>query len=68
VEYLLADVRYLPIRSNSVNFIYALSPLEHVERWDLVVREAFKALRSLGLLRRAIVSSTGYPDIQFSCH
>jgi len=94
VEYLLADARYLPFKSNSVDFIYALSLLEHVEGWDLVVREAFRALRSPGLLviqlpnleylvephtkfpllglmpgplRRAIASSTGHPELQFSC-
>jgi len=94
VEYLLADARYLPFRSNSINFICAISLLEHVEGWKLVIREAFRTLRSPGLLviqlpnltylveshtkfpllglmpeplKRATVSSVGYPELQFSC-
>jgi len=49
VDYLQADVRYLPLKSGGVYFVYALSLLEHVEGWELVIREAFRVLKSRGL-------------------
>jgi len=94
VDYLQADVRYLPLKSGGVYFVYALSLLEHVEGWEVVIKEVFRILRSPGLfiiqlpnltyfvephtkfpllglmpglLRRAITSSTKYPELQFSC-
>ncbi|OYT57532.1 MAG: hypothetical protein B6U76_00755 [Desulfurococcales archaeon ex4484_217_2] len=50
VEFIVADARFLPIRSNVISFVVALSLLEHVARWSMVVSEAFRVLKRSALL------------------
>jgi len=50
VEYIVADARSLPLQANSIDFVYALSLLEHVQSWNLVIREVARVLRKGGLL------------------
>ncbi|RLG83526.1 MAG: hypothetical protein DRO40_04345 [Thermoprotei archaeon] len=45
VEFVVADARFLPIRSNAISFVVALSLLEHVTKWSKVVSEAFRVPR-----------------------
>ncbi|WP_420805661.1 methyltransferase domain-containing protein [Caldivirga maquilingensis] len=63
-EYIVADARYLPLRSNSIDLIYALSLLELVE--------PHTKLPLLGLvpktLRRVILHHSNYSDLQFNIH
>ena len=49
LEFIVTDARALPLRSNTVDFVIAISLLEHVSGWDRVVSEAWRVLRRGGL-------------------
>lgn len=67
----MADARYLPLRSDSIDFAYALSLLEHVEGWRLVVKEVARVLRGgiyfiqLLNLRYPVEPHTKFPLLRF---
>jgi len=48
--FVAADARRLPIRSEALNVVTAISLLEHVPRWDRVIEEAGRTLKGGGLL------------------
>ena len=48
--FILADARRLPLRSNSINVVFALSLLEHVEGWKRIMAETFRVLKQGGIL------------------
>lgn len=48
-EFIVGDARQLPFRSRSLDVILTLSLLEHINEWDLVIREIFRVLKPKGL-------------------
>jgi SAM-dependent methyltransferase len=44
VDFIVADARRIPLRQGSMNFIIALSLLEHVPRWSKVIEEVSRIL------------------------
>lgn len=49
LEFIVADARALPLRTDTVDFVIAISLLEHVSGWDRVVSETWRVLRRSGL-------------------
>jgi len=49
IGFVVADARFLPIRSNATSFVVALSLLEHVTKWNRIVSEAYRVLRRNGI-------------------
>ena len=50
LEFVVGDARILPIRSDAVEAVIAISLLEHVPRWGKVIEEAFRVLKRGSLL------------------
>ena len=48
--YIVADARFLPIRSEVASTVIALFLLEHVPEWNKIISEAYRALKTGGLL------------------
>ncbi len=48
IEYIIADARRLPIRQSTIDFVTAISLLEHVPGWWQIIKQVSKILRISG--------------------
>jgi len=57
---IVADATSLPIRSSSVDAVVSVAVLEHVERPDLVINEAYRVLKTNGSIFCYVPFIVGY--------
>ena len=57
---IIADLEYLPIRSNCVNQIYSRRAIQHVENYNNAFKEIFRILKSEGEFELKVASYSRY--------